>query len=421
MSSTGNISNYFKDYCVIINSKEYFVTIQKDESSLTIILEIEELPKYYIGKFSFKAIEQLTTKSKSYKNFNVFFRMLCTSLTQELNNPCIDLISQEEIDEISTPTQSVKNEGSNSTNFIKLDRKYLVMSYENEFESVNYPLCLTHLENPPKEITFHTIRRLSSQIQSFKTINSNNYVVDMNNKIVQLMEENKRLQSIIREKDESKFQKKEGQTVELVKYKTINSHVDTNDIPKIQNSRNLAAATNKANTSQNSNKSGHVSFGTKKYTLKSTNHDLNDSINSKKNVYSSHHILNNKDEIISNLSKQVEYLLRQTDSKSNINIDIDNPEKIEEELNKNQRFTNLKSSQSQITNKDKEINQENKHHLNSRTATQNSLPFLLKGTTKEKSAHPDYEKENMWFGSEIEAKIMKINNLFDLMINKKIN
>lgn len=168
---------------VLLKNKEYFLIINQsitknsnsnfDDTSLSIILEDDQTPEYYANQFSSKVIEQISLKSKAYKSYHVFLKMLLTAMYSKTGkSPNIDLIMQEEVEEINKTisNNNIKintiNIDNNNNDTEKIDSKlknkiYLVLSYQNEFESAHYPLELNYIDNPGKEFTFRTIRRLN--------------------------------------------------------------------------------------------------------------------------------------------------------------------------------------------------------------------------------------------------------------------
>lgn len=47
----------------------------------------------------------------------------------------------------------------------KTDKKYLIMTFDGEFEKVHYPLPLAFLEEPEMDQMFRTFQRLQSVLQ----------------------------------------------------------------------------------------------------------------------------------------------------------------------------------------------------------------------------------------------------------------
>lgn len=61
------------------------------------------------------------------------------------------------------------SESQQNPNANKQDKKYIILSYEGEFEKVHYPLPLHCLEEPEMDQMFKTFSRLQSAMQMSRT------------------------------------------------------------------------------------------------------------------------------------------------------------------------------------------------------------------------------------------------------------
>jgi len=120
-----------------------------------LVIDVEEkfTGEMWHGDFSAKYVEEITHKTGVYKKFNVFVKMLVSAVKShsgdqnvEANNLVqLSLLSQQDV--MALKSSQAKSEQSSQT-ATKKDKKYMIMTYEGEFEKVHYPLPLAYLEEP---------------------------------------------------------------------------------------------------------------------------------------------------------------------------------------------------------------------------------------------------------------------------------
>ena len=211
------VQTFVKEFSITINNSEnYTIILEQTPNNLEITLENEE-PNYYIGKFTFSDIEDLTKKSKSYKKYDVFIKMLLSALSNKQKLASIDIISQNLINNVNCKFKSNSLQKSQEIISEQLDKKYLVLTYDNEFENSLYPIPLVFDSNPGKELTFRTIRRqaaeksiLMSTIKRLNTKEISKYDtgelyhdsknITINSTVNNILNENKNLKEMLKNK-----------------------------------------------------------------------------------------------------------------------------------------------------------------------------------------------------------------------------
>lgn len=140
-----------------------------DSENLQISFEEKETSKRWKGEFTANYIETLTQKSKSFKKFPIFLKMLTSGLDGTSDSVVVDLLTYQELEMF----RSSRNPGSNSQapNPKLLTKRYLILTFSGEFERVHYPLPLSFEEAPNIENLQKTIVRLKAELDQVKKIN----------------------------------------------------------------------------------------------------------------------------------------------------------------------------------------------------------------------------------------------------------
>ena len=146
-------------------------------------------------------IEEISQKAGSFKKFMMFTRMLASAFIKESESVFIDLLTYADLEMLKAKKSgnpNVANLNSSSLNKNHLKR-YLILTYQSEFDRVHYPLPLAYEDQPNTESLKRIIRRLRSKNQDKKSHTSQN---DSVNKIVtQLRQENTELRHRLRQAD----------------------------------------------------------------------------------------------------------------------------------------------------------------------------------------------------------------------------
>ena len=166
------------------------VVSQFDPLSNRLVVDCED--KYsgdlWRGDFSAKFVEELTNKTGTFKKFAVFVKMVLSALkTQAVdqglggadpknNVVSLNLLSQQDLIELKTKKTTGEQAASltSSTNQVgnKFDKKYLILTFEGEFEQVHYPMPLHYLDEPDMQTMLNTFQRLQGHIEMSMTSRS---------------------------------------------------------------------------------------------------------------------------------------------------------------------------------------------------------------------------------------------------------
>jgi coiled-coil domain-containing protein 61 len=155
---------------ITIRGTIYLYDLNSDPETLVISFEEKETSKRWKGEFTPQYIETLTQKSKSYKKFPIFLRMLLSALEGSSESVIIDLLTYQELEMF----RSSRNPGSSSStqapNPKVLTKRYLILTFSGEFERVHYPLPLSFEEAPDIQSLQKTISRLKSELDQVRKI-----------------------------------------------------------------------------------------------------------------------------------------------------------------------------------------------------------------------------------------------------------
>jgi coiled-coil domain-containing protein 61 len=151
-----------------------------------LIIDIED--KYsgdlWRGDYSVKFVEELTNKTGTFKKFNVFVKMILGAVKNQQmdqgienvdpgnNVVSIALLTQQDLMELKNKKAGTSGGPSSSSNILnggsqgqalenRFDKKYLILTFDAEFEKVHYPLPLNYQEEPDMQSMFKTFSRLS--------------------------------------------------------------------------------------------------------------------------------------------------------------------------------------------------------------------------------------------------------------------
>ncbi len=162
------------EYNLTFNNIDYILYISTNDINLTISLEQANETLYWNGIFDSRYLEEITNKAGSFKSFEVFIKMLMSGLSNESENVLVDLLSYKDLEMMRNKKNNNNLNESNSmtSDLSVLNKKYLIISYTNEFEKVHYPLPISFILQPDISFTLRTIERLKKLNQ--KITNNNN-------------------------------------------------------------------------------------------------------------------------------------------------------------------------------------------------------------------------------------------------------
>ncbi|OMJ94512.1 hypothetical protein SteCoe_2286 [Stentor coeruleus] len=180
---------------ITIRGTQYLYDLSADTESLSLSFEEKSTTKLWKGDFTCSYIETLTQKSKSFKKFPIFLKMLISALENTSESVIIDLLTYQELEMF----RSSRNPGSNSSSSSSsnpnpklLSKRFLILTFTGEFERVHYPLPLTFEDAPDVETMKKTISRLRSELEKAKTLQGLNFDPES------LLKENEELKQLVK-------------------------------------------------------------------------------------------------------------------------------------------------------------------------------------------------------------------------------
>lgn len=196
-----NDDNRIKIYDIQFKNVDYTITmfIESQQNVDKLCLEVEEkltLEKWK-GSFESTYIEDLTRKTGNFKQFLIFVNMLETSLSKTSDSVSLELFTYNDLEQLrnkkmnnNSSITSLNNNNSNNNN----NKRYLILTYNVEFDRINYPLQLNYQGKPDSNVLLDTIRKLKNEIKLNKS-QSNNDSKRNNNEImiIKLQKENETL------------------------------------------------------------------------------------------------------------------------------------------------------------------------------------------------------------------------------------
>jgi len=176
------------EYNLTFNNIDYILYLSTNDINLTISLEQASETLYWNGIFDARYLEEITNKAGSPKSFEVFIKMLMSGLANESENVLVDLLSYKDLEMMRN--KKTNNTGGNNLNESSsmnqdlsiINKKYLIISYTNEFEKVHYPLPISFILQPDITYTLRTIERLKKLNQKISSQNPNNNSFSLSNR-----------------------------------------------------------------------------------------------------------------------------------------------------------------------------------------------------------------------------------------------
>ena len=191
------------------------------EDGMTLEIEQKNTGDIWKNVFSAEYIEEITQKTGNFKKFNVFLKMLMTSLSKNSESVFLDILTYQDLQVLKTRKQGQssqsQSQGVNAS--MTNNKRYLILTYVVEFDKVHYPLPMNYNEVPDVESLKNTIRRLRTELDEMGKMNKiggstgNSFfsVQDKDNKenfMNNLKLENDFLKAKIKKSEEEGYQKK---------------------------------------------------------------------------------------------------------------------------------------------------------------------------------------------------------------------
>ena len=127
---------------------EYALTVSVTND----ILSVECKENYrgggiWTSKFTSRFIEEITQRTGNFKTFSVFSKMLLSALNGDSESVTLDLLTADDLERMRYAQQAKTNRNVHLSqpSLSGSDRRYLILTYQVEFDKVHYPLALTQL------------------------------------------------------------------------------------------------------------------------------------------------------------------------------------------------------------------------------------------------------------------------------------
>ena len=97
----------------------------------------------------------------NYKKFSVFCKMLSSAFSKDTDSVLVDLLTYSDLEMLKArKTGKDPSTISSSTNSKAQLKRYVILTYQSEFDRVHYPLPLAFEDKPNVEAMQRTIKKL---------------------------------------------------------------------------------------------------------------------------------------------------------------------------------------------------------------------------------------------------------------------
>eukprot|EP00892_Ulva_mutabilis_P001572 jgi/Ulvmu1/11415/UM075_0077.1 len=153
------------------HGSKYAVSIRTIDHD-TLRVEVEQMSNASIwkGTFTKQYITEITSKTGNFKSYSVFVTMLASALRRTSDSVCVDLLTYSDLEVLKAKRlrrsgHEVPMPASYTTN----NKRYLILTYQGEFDKVHYPLPLQFEEHPDPGELKKTIIQLRDQLSQSQT------------------------------------------------------------------------------------------------------------------------------------------------------------------------------------------------------------------------------------------------------------
>jgi len=180
-----------RDFC--FHEIDYSIRIHVTDDRFFLEAQDVETGELWRNCFEKIYIEDITRKASSFKKFKVFTKMLLDAMACNGDSNCavsINLHTYEHLEAlIQNKTQKVSNRAKN--------KRYLILTYEADYDRVQYPLCLKYT-TPSSAEMLKELAKLRRQIQCYRRKEKENQdgLITKSSK-TSLLEENRRLKLLL--------------------------------------------------------------------------------------------------------------------------------------------------------------------------------------------------------------------------------
>jgi len=149
-----------RDFC--FHDIEYSIRVNITDDRFFLEAQNVESGELWRNCFEKAYIEDITRKASSFKKYNVFTKMLLDAMECNGDTNCpvsINLHSYEHLEKLIQTKSKVSNRAKN--------KRYLILTYEAEYDRVQYPLCLKYT-TPSSGEMLKELARLRRQVKYYR-------------------------------------------------------------------------------------------------------------------------------------------------------------------------------------------------------------------------------------------------------------
>lgn len=116
-------------------------------------------------------VEDITSKTGSFKKFAVFVRMLQSAVLQQSDSVYVDLLTYQDLELLKSKKAAAAGAAGASSaapparQLPASNKRYLIMTYASEFDRVHYPLPLLHEGQPDPQRLKAVVHQLRQQLE----------------------------------------------------------------------------------------------------------------------------------------------------------------------------------------------------------------------------------------------------------------
>eukprot|EP00941_MAST-03F_sp_MAST-3F-sp1_P005653 g5653.t1 len=148
-------------------SNPHVLSIEANDSVLHVELTHIPSDERWSNAFSASQIEKLTRQTRNFKSFPLFVKMLSAAQMSKSDSVWVDVLTFNDLKEMRA-----KNGGRDCPDPSNVDelrkKRYLVLTYNVEFDRIHWPLPLVPVEESEEERLKRTVRRLQNELKHAK-------------------------------------------------------------------------------------------------------------------------------------------------------------------------------------------------------------------------------------------------------------
>eukprot|EP00887_Chlorella_sp_A99_P001459 scaffold8.g1459.t1 len=166
-----------------LNGTRHLISVSSTPDSLEVEVEEPEAVQFWRGRFAASYLEEITSKTGSFKKFAVFVRMLASALRRESDSVYVDLLTYSDLELLKSQRARTSEGGLAQASAAAQaagvtgaaqqrapasaqNKRYLILTYAAEFDRVHYPLPLQPEDSPDPQRLKAIIRQLRAQAGS---------------------------------------------------------------------------------------------------------------------------------------------------------------------------------------------------------------------------------------------------------------